>query len=82
MKKIALITDGWQRYVTGAWIIGYRQYLQEHQLDADLYVFHSFGNFSKDEKYNQENTTSITFHVWKTSMVSSWISLRLQTDRS
>lgn len=53
MKKIALITDGWQRYVTGAWIIGYRQYLQEHQLDADLYVFHSFGNFSKDEKYNQ-----------------------------
>ena len=53
MKKIALITDGWQRYVTTAWIVGYRRYLEDAHLDADLYVFHSFGNFSKDEKYNQ-----------------------------
>ena len=53
MKKIALITDGWQRYVTAAWIIGYRRYLEDSHLDASLYVFHSFGNFSKDEKYNQ-----------------------------
>ena len=52
-EKIALITDGWQRYVTAAWIIGYRRYLEDSHLDASLYVFHSFGNFSKDEKYNQ-----------------------------
>lgn len=53
IKKIALITDGWQRYVTAAWIIGYRRYLEDSHLDASLYVFHSFANFSKDEKYNQ-----------------------------
>ena len=34
MKKIALIADGWQRYVTAAWIIGYRRYLEDSHLDA------------------------------------------------
>ena len=52
MKKIALITDGWERYVTYAWIEGYRRYMAEHPFDADLYVFHSFGNFSKDQNFN------------------------------
>ena len=42
MKKIAFITDGWERYVTYAWIQGYRRYMAEHPLTADLYVFHSF----------------------------------------
>ena len=48
MKRIALITDGWDRYVTYAWIEGYRQYTACHDTDMDLYVFQSFGNFSKD----------------------------------
>lgn len=52
MKKIAFITDGWERYVTYAWIQGYRRYMAEHPLTADLYVFHSFGNFSKDQNFN------------------------------
>lgn len=52
MKKVAIITDGWRRYVNYAWIGGCRQYVTEMNLDADLYVFNSFGNFSKDEKYN------------------------------
>ena len=26
MKKIALITDGWKRYVTYAWVEGYRRF--------------------------------------------------------
>ena len=52
MKKIAFITDGWERYVTYAWIEGYRRYTAEHPLTADLYVFHSFGNFSKDQNFN------------------------------
>ena len=34
MKKIALIADGWQHYVTDAWIIGYRRYLEDSHLDA------------------------------------------------
>lgn len=49
MKKIALITDGWQRYVTAAWIIGYRRYLEDSHLDASLYVFHSFGFVIADD---------------------------------
>ena len=35
MKKIAFITDGWERYVTYAWIEGYRRYTAEHPLTAD-----------------------------------------------
>lgn len=27
MKKIALITDGWKRYVTYAWVEGYRRFV-------------------------------------------------------
>ena len=52
MKRIALITDGWDRYVTYAWIEGYRQYTACHDTDMDLYVFQSFGNFSKDGNFN------------------------------
>lgn len=52
MKKIALITDGWERYVTYTWIQGYRRYTTEHPADLDLYVFHSFGNFNKDQNFN------------------------------
>lgn len=52
MKKVAIVTDGWVGEVTYAWFKGSRQYLDSCDLDADLYFFHSFGNFSKDEKYN------------------------------
>ena len=52
MKKVAIVTDGWVGEVTYAWFKGIRQYLDSCGLDADLYFFHSFGNFSKDEKYN------------------------------
>lgn len=52
MKKIALITDGWKRYVTYAWVQGYRRYASQYHLDTDLYVFQSFGNLNTDEGYN------------------------------
>lgn len=52
MKTIALITDGWKRYVTYAWVQGYRRYASQYHLDTDLYVFQSFGNFNTDEGYN------------------------------
>ena len=57
MKKIAFITDGWERYVTYAWIQGYRRYMAEHPLTADLYVFHSFGNFSNFGNFSQDPNT-------------------------
>lgn len=61
MRKIAIITDGWRTDTNYAWIGGCRQFIQEHGLDADLYVFNSFGNFSKDEKFNlgEYNITSL-----------------------
>lgn len=52
MKKIAIVADGWRRYINYAWIGGCRSYIAERNLDVDLYVFNSFGNFSRDKKYN------------------------------
>lgn len=45
MKKIALITDGWGRYVTYTWIQGYRNYMAAHQSDMDLYIFSELWEF-------------------------------------
>lgn len=33
-------------------IRGCRNYIKEHELDIEISVFHSFGNFSRDEKFN------------------------------
>lgn len=52
MRKIAIVADGWRRFVNYAWISGCRQYIKEQHLDADIYVFNCFGNFSRDEKFN------------------------------
>lgn len=52
MKKIAILADGWKKYITYAWVAGSRQYIREHKLDANIYFFNSFGNYSMDEKYN------------------------------
>ncbi|MBQ2282570.1 MAG: substrate-binding domain-containing protein, partial [Agathobacter sp.] len=53
MKKVALIADCWRKLINFAWISGCRRYIAEHNLDVNLYVFSSFGNFSKDEKFNE-----------------------------
>ncbi len=52
MKRVAIITDGWRKYSNYAWIEGCRRYAKKTQMDVEFYVFHSFGNFSKDEKFN------------------------------
>ena len=46
-----LQTDG-RRHITYVWIRGCRNYIKEHELDIEISVFHSFGNFSRDEKFN------------------------------
>ena len=51
-KKFAIIADGWRRHITYVWIRGCRKYIKEHELDIEISVFHSFGNFSRDEKFN------------------------------
>ena len=53
MKKIALITDGWRRYVTYAWVVGITQQARQLGVDICLYTFNTNGNLSHDEKYNE-----------------------------
>ena len=53
MKKIALITDGWRRYVTYAWVAGILQGARELGADICLYTFNTNGNLSHDEKFNE-----------------------------
>ena len=65
MKKVAIVTDGWVGEVTYAWFKGSRQYLDSCDLDADLYFFHSFGNFSKDEEYNAGEYNIVKLPGWR-----------------
>lgn len=53
MKKVAIIVDGWKKYVNYAWVQGCQEFIDQNNLDVNLYIFHSFGNFSKDEKFNR-----------------------------
>ncbi|MCR5735482.1 MAG: glycosyl hydrolase 53 family protein [Lachnospiraceae bacterium] len=53
MKKIALITDGWRRCVTYAWVVGIMQGAEELGVDICLYTFNTNGNLSHDEKFNE-----------------------------
>lgn len=53
MKKIALLTDGWKRYVTYAWVHGIRERARELGIDICLYTYNTNGNLSLDEKHNE-----------------------------
>ncbi len=53
MKKIALISDGWRRFVTYGWVDGIMKGAKELGVDICLYTFNTNGNLSHDEKYNE-----------------------------
>lgn len=52
MKKVAMISDGWKRLITYAWIDGIMRYIRESGQDICLYQYNCHGNWSKDEKHN------------------------------
>lgn len=52
MKKIALISDGWRRLITYAWVEGIMNRIRELGVDAALYQYNSYGNWSKDAFHN------------------------------
>lgn len=52
MRKIAIIADGWRRYVNYSWVYGCKKYIKEQNLDVEIDIFQCFGNISKDEKNN------------------------------
>ncbi|MBO7336938.1 MAG: glycosyl hydrolase 53 family protein, partial [Lachnospiraceae bacterium] len=53
MKKIALISDGWRRFVTYGWVDGIMKGAEKLGVDICLYTFNTNGNLSHDEKYNE-----------------------------
>ncbi|MCM1106902.1 MAG: GGDEF domain-containing protein [Blautia sp.] len=52
MKKIALISDGWKRLITYAWVDGIMSRIHERKVDIALYQYNCYGNWSKDKLYN------------------------------
>lgn len=52
MKRIAIIADAWKRYVNYSWILGCKNYIQEQNLEVEIDIFLSFGNFNMDDKHN------------------------------
>lgn len=52
MKRILMLTDGWRRFVTYAWTNGILRYSEEHGNCITVYQFNSWGNWSKDSKFN------------------------------
>lgn len=52
MKKIALIMEGWKRFITYAWPAGILQRIHETDEEVNLYIFNSSGDWSLDEAYN------------------------------
>lgn len=53
MKKIALISDGWKRLITYAWVQGIMDKIQESGKEVALYQYNCYGNWSRDELYNK-----------------------------
>jgi len=52
VKKIAMITDGWKRMVTYAWVDGIIRRMHEIDEDICIYQYNCFGNWRRDKKYN------------------------------
>jgi diguanylate cyclase (GGDEF)-like protein len=52
MKKIAIIENGWAKFINYAWTLGLKQYMEAHDIDANIYIFNSFGNFNLDERFD------------------------------
>lgn len=53
MKKIALISDGWKRLITYAWVQGIMDKIYELDQDVALYQYNCYGNWSSDELHNK-----------------------------
>ena len=53
MKKIALLSDGWKRLITYAWVHGIMEKIREMDQDVALYHYNCCGNWSRDELHNK-----------------------------
>ncbi len=53
MKKIALLTDGWKRFLTYSWVDGIMGQAAGMSEKVCLYQYNCYGNWSHDAGYNQ-----------------------------
>lgn len=53
MKKIALLSDGWKRLVTYAWVHGIMKKIEKSDEDVCLYQFNTYGNWTTNRKNNR-----------------------------
>jgi len=53
MKKIALLTDGWKRFLIYSWVDGIMGKARILGEDVCLYHYNCYGNWSHDVRYNQ-----------------------------
>lgn len=52
MKKVALLSDGWKRLITYAWVDGMMKFIAESDEEICLYQYNCHGNWSHDEMHN------------------------------
>lgn len=52
MKKVAMISDGWKRLITYAWVAGIMDYINSSEEEICLYQYNCNGNWSTDERHN------------------------------
>lgn len=53
MKKVVLISDGWKRLITYAWVVGIMEAINESDEEIGVFQYNCYGNWSYDEKHNQ-----------------------------
>lgn len=53
MKRVALISDGWKRLITYAWVDGIMTAIRESGEEVCLHQYNCYGNWSRDEQHNQ-----------------------------
>lgn len=52
MKRVALLFDGWKRFVTNEWTEGIQTYAAQMKEDVGLFQFQCWGNSSKSRRFN------------------------------
>lgn len=52
MKRIALIADGWKRWMLYAWAYGLLECIKDKGVDVSIDHFNCFGNWNEDKDYN------------------------------
>ena len=53
MKRVALLFDGWKRFVTNEWTEGIQAYAGQMKEDVGLFQFQCWGNSTRSRRFNE-----------------------------